>query len=208
MARPIKAGLDVVTVDLDFISKKEFMCIEARHGIAGLGLIIKLLIHLLRESYYAKAEICQEIASDKAFCSAVVEYAVELGIFDKDLYSRYQILTSAYIQEMFFSGCSRRKKVFAYEEYLLLEASRFKNIVVVSKNTVNEHKNIVNADNNQVIACNNRVYDGKNIVNVDINSDVVNNNTVNVNNIVDNVNNILTRQTKKLSKQFEEFFEK
>ena len=57
--------------------------------------------------------------------SEIVRAAIKRGIFDSELYDKYQILTSRGIQERYFEAVSRRKEVEVRKEYLLIKSTKF-----------------------------------------------------------------------------------
>ena len=50
MARPVKSGLNYFPMDVDMDDKVEL--IEAKHGITGFGILIKLYQKIYKEGYY------------------------------------------------------------------------------------------------------------------------------------------------------------
>ena len=54
MARPQKAGLDYFPLDVDIASDEKVEYIEAKHGVAGFGIFIHLLMMIYRNGYYVE----------------------------------------------------------------------------------------------------------------------------------------------------------
>ena len=52
MSRPIKQGLDYFPMDVDLDEKFELL--EAKHGLLGFAVIIKLFQRIYREGYFLK----------------------------------------------------------------------------------------------------------------------------------------------------------
>jgi hypothetical protein len=50
MSRPIKQGLDYFPMDVEVDDKIEL--IEAKHGISGFGILVKLFQKIYKEGYY------------------------------------------------------------------------------------------------------------------------------------------------------------
>ena len=71
--------------------------------------------------------------------------AIKRGIFDKDLYEKYQILTSEGVQKRYFSAVSRRKQVNVENAYLLIKVTLFSdNANILSENVSKKHENVCN----------------------------------------------------------------
>lgn len=71
----------------------------------------------------------------------VVQACIRVGIFSKELFEKYQILTSKGIQERYFRAVAKRKGIEAKKEYSLIK---------VTQNPVNDGRNPVNDVNNPV----------------------------------------------------------
>lgn len=151
MARPIKNGVDYFPLDT-FLDTK-FQLIEAEFGLTGFAIIVKLFQKIYGEQGYY-CEWTNEVALlfSRKVCegcnvvSEIVSAAIKRGIFDKDLYEKYQILTSKGIQERYFEAVNRRVKVNVKEEYLLVNATQIRENVNI--NRVNVCRNSKNADRN------------------------------------------------------------
>lgn len=121
--------------------------IESEYGIKGFAIIVRLW----QKIYAEKGYYCEwpedgavlfltkwfvgNSGADPNFINEVVEKAIYRGIFNKDMYDRFGILTSEGIQERFFEIARRRKEINAYEEYLLLSDDKIpSNVNILSKN--------------------------------------------------------------------------
>ena len=77
--------------------------------------------------------------------SEIVSAAIRRGIFDNDLYEKYNILTSQGVQKRYFSAVSRRKQINVKSEYLLINVEQFsKNVNISSENVSRNTKNAYN----------------------------------------------------------------
>lgn len=155
MARPIKDGIDYFPLDVNTETDKKFRLVEARYGIVGFGIIVKLFQQIYRDSgYFCKwdgdtAAICAALWSSprcpltEEDVNAVVKEAVRRDIFDGDLYARHGVLTSRGLQKRYFEAVKRRLRVNAEKAYLLLSGPELPENVCV--NGVNACKNPENA---------------------------------------------------------------
>lgn len=125
MARPIKSGLDYFP--LDCVLDDKIKLIEAEFGLKGFSVIIKLYQKIYAEQgYYCKLTeevallFAREIGLGGDVVSEIIKSAIRRGIFDKEMYERFSILTSGGIQKRYFEAAARRKAVFVNPEYLLI----------------------------------------------------------------------------------------
>lgn len=169
MARPLKSGIDYFPLDTTLDVK--FDLIEAEFGLTGFAVVVKLFQKIYGEQGYY-CEWTEEVAllfSRKCgggnVVSEIVSAAIKRGIFDKDMYDKYSILTSKGIQQRYFEAVNRRVCVKVKSEYLLIcDTDLSENI---DRNGVNVYINSKNADNNSQIKGKeskekeNKVYENK-----------------------------------------------
>lgn len=157
MARPAKTNLDYFPLDCNLDQK--FQLLEAEHGIIGFGIVIRLFQTIYgEEGYYMKWDkdslilFASKITMDgdinyKAnLVSSVVDTAMNRGIFSKEMYDKYKILTSKGIQERYAEALKRRQKIFLENAYLLLKSP--KNEVNVTETRVNVAETSINVSSN------------------------------------------------------------
>lgn len=127
----------------------KFALIEAEFGLKGFAVIVKLFQRIYgQQGYYC--EWTNEVAllfgrscglGDNVV-SDIVAAAIRRGIFDKDIFEKYQVLTSAGIQRRYLEAVSRRKIVEVKKQYLLLRnTENFKNVHILSENVNISSKN-------------------------------------------------------------------
>lgn len=151
MPRPIKNGLDYFPLDTVMDTKIEL--IEAEFRLTGFAIVVKLFQKIYGEQgYYCEwtDEVALLFASKNGVgsnaVSEIVQASVRRGIFDKDLFDKYSILTSAGIQKRYFEAVNRRTQINVISEYLLvsdtiLSENVNKNRVNVCNNSINVYKN-------------------------------------------------------------------
>lgn len=148
MARPIKEGLDYFA--LDCCMNNKIKLIEAEFGVKGFAIIVKLYQKIYKErGYYCEwnedasllfiAQLGGNSGTTKNLIDNIVSVSIQRGIFSKELYDKYKILTSQRIQEQYFEAVSRRERVEVKKEYLLVKVC--KNFVFVDRNAVNVSNN-------------------------------------------------------------------
>ena len=162
MARPQKTGLEYFPLDTDIAEDEKILCLEADTGVEGFGVYIKLLSTIYRNGYYMMwTENQLKIYSrrffvDKNTLSTVVSVCNNLGLFDKNLFEKYGILTAHGIQARYLLALERRSSITLYEEFCLLtkdELAKSKKVKLISAPQQviaynNPHSTVVFVDNN------------------------------------------------------------
>ena len=138
----IKSGIDFFP--LDVCLDKKFELIEAEYGLTGFGVIVHLLQEIYgKEGYYI--EWAEEVALLFArrcglgggVVSEIIEASIRRGMFDKEIYDKYHVLTSRGIQKRYFEAVSRRKSLEVDYNILLVECAQFCPNVNISSRNVN-----------------------------------------------------------------------
>ncbi len=149
MAKQYKINLDYFP--LDCIDNDGMRLVQAKHGIEGFAVIIKILQRIYgTNGYYcdwsedARILFASQIQKRIAFVDDVVGEALRRGIFNEDLYDRHEILTSREIQSIYFEAVSRRGKADIKRHYLLLNTDELPQNACIDG--VNVYRNKNNAD--------------------------------------------------------------
>ena len=137
---------------LDVCVDDKIELIEAQFGLKGFAVIVKLYQKIYGGfGYYCEWTkdigmlFSRRIGEDYMLVSDIVGAAIKRGIFDKDLYEKYQILTSEGVQKRYFSAVSRRKQVNVENAYLLIKVTLFSdNANILSENVSKKHENVCN----------------------------------------------------------------
>lgn len=138
MARLIKTGLDYFSMDVNTDDK--FELIEAKHGIAGFGIVIKLFQRIYKSGYYLDWNdeklliFKKQINVDINIINDVINDCLRYNIFDEKLFAKYKILTSSGIQKRYFRSCERRKSVDIIKNYINVDI----NSIDVNINWIND----------------------------------------------------------------------
>lgn len=150
MARPQKVGLDYFPLDVDIDQDDKVAIIEAQHGIEGFGIVIKLFMHIYKNSYYYEWTEKEQLLFSKRVnvdinqVNDVVNDCIKWGLFDKQLFQKYKILTSRGVQKRYFEIAKRRQKVEVIKEYFLLsenDINVYNNLVFVNINSDSSNEN-------------------------------------------------------------------
>ncbi len=112
-------------MDTDWDRKMKLF--KAKYKLEGIGLITELFKTIYSEGYYypwdeeSKILFADEHNIEEDRLSEMVDFAIEKGIFDNGIYSKYRILTSSGIQKRYLNSCLKRNQVAFCKEYLLIE---------------------------------------------------------------------------------------
>lgn len=129
MARIKKRGLDYFPMSTDLIHDRIVRRIMKREGDGALSTLIGALSYIYAgEGYYVRADelfyedlsacLYQQSAAD---VRRILGLAVEYGIFDADLFGKYDILTSADIQSQYLFSTKRRKASAIEADFRLVD---------------------------------------------------------------------------------------
>jgi hypothetical protein len=179
MARTCKEGLDYFPLDVDIHQDEKVYIIEAKYGLVGFALLIRILMRIYKNGYYLPWDettafvFAKQNGADVKLLKEVVNDCIEYGLFNRMLFLQYGILTSAGIQKRYLEATSRRKQITLIEEYLLIdvpESDRVK-MVTRSRHSCRHHvdNNRINVDINPINDDINPINDDINRINVDIN---------------------------------------
>ena len=125
MARPSKQGLEYFSLDVDCDDKVELL--EAKHGVAGFGILIKLWQKIYKDGYFITWDeeklllFKKQVSVDINLINDVINDCFRWNIFDSALYKKYGILTSRGIQKRFLFAIGRRANVDFVKEYQLVD---------------------------------------------------------------------------------------
>lgn len=129
---------------LDCVLDEKFELIEAEFGLTGFAIVVKLLQRIYGgQGYYC--EWTNEVAllfakrhnAGGSVVSEIVEASIRRGIFDCNMFEKYQILTSKGIQGRYLKAVDRRKQIEIKKEYLLLKCDQISENVRIIEENVN-----------------------------------------------------------------------
>lgn len=144
--------------------------VEARFGLKGVAVVLKLLCKIYKENGYylpwnpeQRALFSNKVGRDisEEEMQGIVDILVEKGFFDRELYEKQGVLTSAEIQEAWLDATKRRKGrepaslPFLMERFVTPEkgtetASEAQNAGAPDKNAFNSAENVSNFQQSRV----------------------------------------------------------
>lgn len=153
MARPQKEGLDYFPLDVDMDQDDKIALIEARYGLIGFGVVIRLFMKIYKNSYFyewtEKEQLlfARRVNVDINVINEIINDCLKWGIFDKSIYEKHKVLTSRGIQRRYLKAVDRRQRVQISSAYFLLddeEVNAYKNLIIVNNNpcSINDNASI------------------------------------------------------------------
>ncbi len=144
----MRSGIDYFPLECRLDDKMKL--IKAEFGLTGRAIVVDLWCRIYsEEGYYCvwDSEVALLFASEEGVggkvVSEVVDAAIRRGIFDRDKYEQYGILTSHGIQKRYFEAVSRRVSVEAKKEYLCFDvAKKYKNVCILGENVYRNEENV------------------------------------------------------------------
>ena len=152
----MKSGIDYFPLECRLDDKMKL--IKAEFGLTGRAIVVDLYAKIYaEEGYYCvwDSEVALLFAQEEGVggkvVSEVVNSAIKRGIFDREKYEQYGILTSRGIQKRYFEAVSRRVSVEAKNEYLCFNvAEKFKNVNILSENVYRNTENVYRNEQSKV----------------------------------------------------------
>lgn len=193
--RPIKQELDFFphpTNNNDIVN-----ALVQKFGANGYAVYYSLCEKIFNNGYFYEINnsqiklLCLKLKITEDEFYNILSLAIDLDLFDKEIYSNYNILTNEKLQNDFFYATKRRKQVILYDEFCLVNI----NTLQEEKDKEREIKRIsINDNNNSINVDNNSINVDRCLHDVNNNSHTIQYNT-NTNTIQENIN-INTRKEK------------
>ena len=144
MARPIKKGISYFPLDVDFLKDIKVRKVMRACGSSAPTILVCLLGNIYGdEGYYMLWDedirflVADDVGTSEALVEEVVIKAIQVGIFNKNLFDTYKILTSHGIQERYKRAAYQKLDSKISEQYDLLDVSSTDNGVNHIGNEVN-----------------------------------------------------------------------
>ena len=133
-------GINYFPIAVNFMEENAMEVIEAKYGMKGLAIVLKLLCKIYKEGYYIPwgEEQCLLFANktgkeaDTEEVQGIIEIMIEKGMIDRGSYAEHKVLTSEAIQKVWIEATKRRKRNWTAMPYLLIKP----------KETCNEEKTV------------------------------------------------------------------
>lgn len=174
MARPTKEGLDYFPIDIDIDQDDKLVVPIAKHGMLGLGIIVKIMMEIYRNGYFypwgkrEQAVFPTKVNVNINTVADVINDCIEWGFFNQKLFEEFGILTSAGFQKRYIEAAKRRKELTFISEYTLIDLEKackkmsFPILEInLNGNLVNVHINPDKADGTSAESTQSKVKESK-----------------------------------------------
>ena len=125
-------GINYFPIGVNFMEENAMEVIEAKYGIKGPAIVLKLLCKIYKEGYFIRwdEEQCLIFANkagrevQAAEVQGIIEILFIKGIMDKNSYLENGILTSENIQKVWMEATKRRKRELSELPYLMVKTEK------------------------------------------------------------------------------------
>ena len=125
-------GINYFPVGVNFMEENAMEVIEAKYGIKGPAIVLKLLCKIYKEGYFIRwdEEQCLIFANKAgrevqvAEVQGIIEILFIKGIMDKNSYLENGILTSESIQKVWMEATKRRKRELSELPSLMVKTEK------------------------------------------------------------------------------------
>ena len=125
-------GINYFPIGVNFMEENAMEVIEAKYGIKGSAIVLKLLCKIYKEGYFIRwdEEQCLIFANkagrevQAAEVQGIIEILFIKGILDRNSYLENGILTSESIQKVWLEASKRRKRELSELPYLMVRPEK------------------------------------------------------------------------------------
>ena len=125
-------GINYFPVGVNFMEENAMEVIEAKYGIKGSAIVLKLLCKIYKEGYFIRwdEEQCLIFANkagrevQATEVQGIIEILFIKEILDRDSYLENGILTSENIQKVWMEATKRRKRELSELPYLMVKTEK------------------------------------------------------------------------------------
>ena len=125
-------GINYFPIGVNFMEENAMEVIEAKYGIKGPAIVLKLLCKIYKEGYYIRwdEEQClifankagREVQTEEV--KGIIKILFIKGILDENSYQENGILTSESIQKVWLEATKRRKRELSELPYLIVKPEK------------------------------------------------------------------------------------
>ena len=125
-------GINYFPIGVNFMEENAMEVIEAKYGIKGPAIVLKLMCKIYKEGYYIRwdEEQClifankagREVQAEEV--KGIIKILFIKGILDENSYRENGILTSESIQKVWLEATKRRKRELSELPYLIVKPEK------------------------------------------------------------------------------------
>ena len=162
MGRPTKQGLEYFSLDVRMFSDIKIRKLIKYHKAQAVSVYLTLLCRIYEKGYFIEYDkdlpfiISEDCGLEEDTIVTIINYCVEVGLFDEGVYKQSKVLTSHGIQNRYVQACAKTKrKLSSGLPYMLVDVSQDsvssdKKGISSEKTSVYSEETTDNSDKNQV----------------------------------------------------------
>ena len=153
MARPKKTGLDYFSMDVDVVQDiKVRKLLKYKGGARALGVFTYILCEVYKNGYYLDYNedtvfiIAENLYEEEAYVMDLVNYCLDIGLFDAEMCHKDHVLTSHGIQMRYLEVQAHFKRSSTIDKYNLISTEELTDNVSSVKTMVSSEETPVNSE--------------------------------------------------------------
>lgn len=162
MGRPTKQGLEYFSLDVRMFSDIKIRKLIKYHKAQAVSVYMTLLCRIYEKGYFIEYDndlpfiISEDCGLEEDTIVNIINYCMEVGLFDEGMFKQHKVLTSHGIQDRYVQACAKTKRKLSSElPYLLVDVSQedvssVKKSISSEENQVSSEKKVINSEENQV----------------------------------------------------------
>ena len=162
MGRPTKQGLEYFSLDVRMFSDIKIRKLIKYHKAQAVSVYMTLLCRIYEKGYFIEYDkdlpfiISEDCGLEEVTIVDIINYCMEVGLFDEGMFKQHKVLTSHGIQDRYVQACAKTKRKLSSElPYLLVDVSQedvssVKKGISSEKNQVASEEKVINSEENQV----------------------------------------------------------
>jgi len=162
MGRPIKQGLEYFSLDVRMFSDIKIRKLIKYHKAQAVSVYMTLLCRIYEKGYFIEYDndlpfiISEDCGLEEDTIVDIINYCMEVGLFDEGMFKQHKVLTSHGIQDRYVQACAKTKrKLSSGLPYLLVDVSQedvsyVKKGISSEKNQVSSEEKVINSEENKV----------------------------------------------------------
>ena len=130
MGRPTKQGLEYFSLDVRMFSDIKIRKLIKYHKAQAVSVYMTLLCRIYEKGYFIEYDkdlpfiISEDCGLEEDTIVSIINYCLDVELFDKDVFDKHKVLTSHGIQERYMQACAKTKRKLSKGlPYLLVDLS-------------------------------------------------------------------------------------
>lgn len=136
-------GLDYYPVKVNYWKDPKIRILRIEIDPLAPQVYLQLLAEIYSNGYYLEwnkmniYSIVEDYNVQIEYLNKIIDVCTEIGLFDPELFNKYNILTSKKIQDVYLDALKHRRNIDLYNEYLLLNFKEIYEKIVRDRLNIN-----------------------------------------------------------------------